>query len=109
MKNIKKPRLLRWNVTNDKDVAAKLKKDFKSGKISIEDISVIKRWTTKVEEEGPNSLWETAYWNDHPLDGEWKGYRSSSFSTRGRIVYRVIEDRIEVRVIRLTPDHDYKK
>ena len=99
----------RWNVTRESSVDAQLKADFKMKRISLEDIAVIKRWTVKVEEEGPDSLWQTTYWNDHPLDGEWQGYRSSSFSPSGRIIYRVIDDQVEVRVVRLTPDHNYRK
>jgi mRNA-degrading endonuclease YafQ of YafQ-DinJ toxin-antitoxin module len=99
----------RWKVTRAKDVDAKFAADFNAGLITTDDIVILKRWTVKVEEEGPEALCKTEYWYDHPLDGEWKNCRSSSFSNRGRIIYRVIDDQVEVRVIRITPDHNYKK
>ena len=83
--------------------------DVRAGRITKDDIDVIKRWTIKVEEEGPESLWQSEYWGDHPLSGEWQGYRSSCFSNSGRIIYRIFDDRVEVRVVRLTPDHNYRK
>ena len=99
----------RWKVTRTKEVDVKFAADFRAGLITKDDIVLLKRWTIKVEEEGPESLCKTAYWGDHPLDGEWHGFRSSCFSNRGRIIYRVIDDRVEVRVVRITPDHNYKK
>lgn len=43
--------------------------DVRAGRITKDDIDVIKRWTIKVEEEGPESLWQSEYWGDHPLSG----------------------------------------
>lgn len=102
-------RTQRWKVTRSFEVDYQLTVEFAIGIITKDDIVLLKRWTIKVEEEGPESLQKTSYWGDHALDGEWRGYRASCFSNRGRIIYRVIDDKIEVRVVRITPDHDYRK
>jgi transcriptional regulator with XRE-family HTH domain len=41
-------------------------------------------------------------WADHPLYGDWRGHRASSFSHSGRIIYKVEEHVITVTVVRIT-------
>lgn len=102
-----KPR--RWKVVTTDFVEIQLGTDFAIGLISKEDIGIIKKWVLQVEEQGPDSLWKTIGWDDHALDGNWRGYRASCFSPRGRIIYRVLKDRVEVLIARITPDHDYDR
>lgn len=109
MVSTKSPQNRRWTVVWTNEVDLRLEADFKSGRLNKEDIRLLKRWRAKVEEGGPESLRKTTYWGDHALYGEWWGYRSSCFSHRGRIIYKVINDRVEVIVVRITPDHNYKK
>lgn len=59
----------KWQVTRTPEVDKNLMADVRAGRITKDDIDVIKRWTIKVEEEGPESLWQSEYWGDHPLSG----------------------------------------
>ncbi|MCP4992627.1 MAG: type II toxin-antitoxin system mRNA interferase toxin, RelE/StbE family, partial [Gammaproteobacteria bacterium] len=45
--------------------------------------------------------------NDESLSGEWKGHRSSRLNTQYRVIYQVDQDRVLVKVMRVTP-HDYR-
>ena len=61
-------------------------------------------------ETGPEALLNRPdKWADHALTGQWSGFRSSSFGYRGRIIYKVENEIITVVVVRITPEHDYKK
>ena len=62
-----------------------------------------------MEEFGPEYIAKSSNWRDHPLKHKWSGYRASCFSLKGRIIYRIIDERtIEIcEVERITPTHDY--
>lgn len=119
-----------WTVKEDKNVGEALKKAFKAGEISLEDIEVIRVWVRQVEGFGPASLRKTwhlkeamqvldasvlsrnesdvNFWNDHELSGEWAGHRSSSFSRLGRIIYKIEDEKIKiVKVVKITATHSY--
>lgn len=118
---------MRWTINRDPSVDDSMKKDFQAGRITTEDITVIRSWMDQVEAYGPNSLrqvWTTKdvmspdvlerepcnvnLWNDHDLTGDLEGRRSSSFSRLGRIVYKIEDDKIKiVKVLKITPDHKY--
>jgi len=100
----------KWIVkAKDESIEKQYSKDFTSGKISYDDNKAIRRWFNIVEQFGPQVLYKNNYWNDHPLDGKWAGYRSSSFSKRGRIIYKVNGKIVTVVVFKITPDHNYAK
>ncbi|MEK2645185.1 hypothetical protein [Bdellovibrio sp. BCCA] len=104
-----------------------MKKDFQAGRLTTDDIIVIKEWVEQVETYGPDSLrqvWGRGdrmnpdvlnrelrivnLWNDHDLDGHLKGCRSSSFSRLGRIIYKVVDNKIQIiEILKVTPDHKY--
>lgn len=46
---------------------------------------------------------------DHELirDQKWLNHRSCSFSKSGRVIYRYTEKKIEIVIVRISPDHDY--
>ena len=118
-----------WIVKEEPSVGVELKDAFRRGEITIDDIQVIKIWTRQVEEYGPNSLSkvlnlreatqiveeilerevnEINFWNDHALVGKWNGYRSSSFSRLGRIIYKIENGEIQiVKVVKVTANHKY--
>ncbi len=118
-----------WAVKEDKNVGEALKKAFREGEVTLEDIEVIRVWVRQVEEFGPNSLCKTwnlkeaqspdesvlsregsdvNFWNDHELTKDWAGHRSSSFSKSGRIIYKVENEQIKiVRVVKITGTHSY--
>lgn len=100
---------MNWKIEYEAEVKTQLKQDFATGKLTKEDVILLKIWAKEVEEHGPEHLQKNKIWDDHPLEKEWAGYRSSCFSYSGRIIYRVEGDKIIVRVVRITPNHDYKK
>lgn len=81
----------------------------RSRKLTTEDQAVIHAWIRQVSYHGPESVRGDFKWADHALRGEWEGYRSSSFSNSGRIIYRVVEKKIVILISRITHDHDYRK
>jgi mRNA-degrading endonuclease YafQ of YafQ-DinJ toxin-antitoxin module len=100
---------LTWKVR----MTAKAEREFKrllhDGLLSREDRGVIRLWLNEMEEFGPDHVARSAFWGDHPLYGEWRGFRASCFSNSGRIIYRVQDDEIFVEVHRVTTDHNYRK
>lgn len=98
-----------WTVKMTKPAESEFKKLIKNKLISTDDLIVIKAWVNEMEEEGPEYIAKSKRWNDHPLHSEWEGFRSSSFSFSGRIIYKVNGREITVNVHRVTNDHNYKK
>lgn len=99
-----------WKVKIDDNYENELERLIDSGKLSSDDFVVIRQWIGFVEKNGPESLQNNGFWNDHELirDEKWKGCRSSSFGYSGRIIYKIVEKKILVLVLRITTDHNYK-
>ena len=93
------------NKQSERDLEALIK----SGALSEADQFVIATWTRQVMFHGPESLRIDPKWADHELYDDWRGYRSSSFSIAGRIIYRIENKTVKVKVARITDDHNYKK
>lgn len=98
-----------WVVKIEAKASDELLKAKKEKRISDEDMDVIRIWVEEIQEEGIESIKDSNFWNDHALDGKWSGYRSSSSSRLGRIIYRIEDKKIVVVVVRITTDHDYKR
>lgn len=98
-----------WKVVMEDKAEAELTKLLKDQIVTKADIKVLLRWVSQMEEFGPESVAKSSEWHDHELDREWKGYRSSAFSSSGRVIYKIIDDQIVVHVARVTADHNYKK
>lgn len=78
--------------------------------LSEDDRRTIIAWAQTVEDCGPDFLQsQPDTWADHPLFGNRRGERASSFSYSGRIFYKRNEEKRQVVVIRITPKHDYQK
>lgn len=78
--------------------------------LSYDDKLVIQTWATLVRDHGPDALIERpGMWADHALFGEWRGHRASRFSHSGRIIYKIEDRVVTVTVVRITPDHDYRR
>ena len=85
-------------------------KVLESGELTEKDLEVIHQWAKLVSEEGPAALLQSPQsWADHALYDEWKGHRASSFSYKGRIIYKVKDQIVTVTVVRITAEHDYKR
>ena len=97
-----------WIVDFSDDCMNRFKDDHAKGLFSDDDGGVIKTWVNEMETHGPEYIEKETKWGDHPLFDNWDGYRASCYSKAGRIIYKVTEGRIEIDVVRVTPDHDYK-
>src|SRR2546423_10106138 len=95
-----------WKVVITDEAA----KAFEGSTLSSADKIVIQKWAELVRDRGPSALTERpGMWADHPLYGDWRGHRASSFSHAGRIIYRVEERVVTVEVVRITTTHDYPR
>jgi len=81
----------------------------KSKKLTTADQAIIHAWIQQISAHGPESIRGNFKWADHSLQGEWAGYRSSAFSNRGRIIYRIVDKKVVIKIARITDKHDYKK
>ena len=81
----------------------------KAKKLTLEDQAIIHSWIQQISVHGPESIRGDFKWADHALHSEWAGYRSSAFSSRGRIIYRIIDKKVVIQIARITQEHDYKK
>jgi mRNA-degrading endonuclease YafQ of YafQ-DinJ toxin-antitoxin module len=79
--------------------------------LTKDDRIVIQKWAETVRDYGPDALLKNpSIWADHPLTGKWEGYRASSFSYSGRIIYRIDHEKKQVVIVaRITVDHNYKR
>lgn len=94
-------------------MTAQAEREFKEllrdGLLSRDDRGVIRLWLNEMEEFGPEHIVKSAFWGDHPLYAEWRGFRASCFSGAGRIIYRVQGEEVFVEVHRVTADHNYRR
>lgn len=98
--------MAKWKV-HITDEAAKV---FESKALTTDDKIVIQKWAELVRDQGPEALAKRpGMWADHPLYGEWRGHRASSFSNSGRIIYKIEGQVVTVSVVRITTDHDYRR
>ncbi len=99
-----------WKVEFESSKVEKEIEDLiKSKKLSIEDRTIIAVWIRQISEEGPESIQNEKRWDDHELYDNWKGHRSSCFSSSGRIIYKIEDQIIKILIARITPDHNYKR
>ena len=99
-----------WSVEFEDDLVwSKVHSLLKARSLTQDDIKIIKRWVDIIEKEGFEEIKNSTYWHEHALDGDLRGFRSSAFSNRGRIIYKIIDDKLIVSVVKITPDHDYKR
>jgi len=76
-------------------------------KIPSEILRRYEKWKDIVRISGPQGLRLIRGFNDEALSGNWEGYRSSRLNLQYRVIYKVEQERILVKVMRLTP-HDYR-
>ncbi|MBT5032298.1 MAG: type II toxin-antitoxin system mRNA interferase toxin, RelE/StbE family [Proteobacteria bacterium] len=65
-------------------------------------------WKDIVSVSGPEGLKLIRSFNDEPLRGDWKGYRSSRLSLKYRIIYKIVRNEVLVQVVNITA-HDYRR
>lgn len=99
-----------WQVKITAKASQDIARMVNDGILTDDDRIVIRQWAQSIIDHGPESICvEGSVWKDHELSGEWAGHRASSFSTRGRIIYKVEDKLVRVMVVRITAIHDYRK
>lgn len=94
----------------ENNAAEEFQKHIDDGSITKEDLEVIRAWMNEIQNgHYEDRILNSKYWNDHALDGEWKGHRSSSFGFKGRIIYKEENGKLVIIVVRITPSHDYSR
>ncbi len=99
-----------WKVLFTARCEKEIKELLKQGLLTEDDKRVISIWIKQVKKHGPDLLRQErnqSNWNDHDLDRKWSGYRASSYSFSGRIIYKVENKIVTVIVVRVTSDHNY--
>ena len=66
------------------------------------------KWKDVVTISGPKGLKQIKGFHDEALRGEWKGYRSSRLNIQYRIIYKIENEQLYVKVIKVTA-HDYRR
>ncbi len=66
------------------------------------------KWKDIVVISGPAGLKQIKGFNDEPLQGKWKGYRSSRLNIQYRIIYKIENEELFVKVVKVTA-HDYRR
>lgn len=78
--------------------------------LTDEDKISLRYWISYVERNGIMAAQANPSFRDHGLVGEWCGYRAASFGFSARVIYRVVDSRIEiVEIERITTTHNYKR
>ena len=82
--------------------------DKQLAKLPTEILKRYEKWKDIAEVSGPQGLMAVRGFRDEALSGEWSGYRSSRLNQQYRVIYRVQDDRLEIRVVEVVP-HDYRR
>lgn len=96
-----------YKVILTKKCSNELLKQKKSGDLSNDDLILIRTWISEMVNFGPDYIESCGHWNDHELKGDRAGQRSSSFSSSGRIIYKIKNNKIEISIVKITTDHNY--
>jgi len=76
-------------------------------KIPSEILRRYEKWKDIVRISGPHGLRLIRGFNDEALSGNWEGHRSSRLNLKYRVIYQIDQEKIFVKVMRVTP-HDYR-
>ena len=74
-------------------------------------VDILKRyekWKDIVVLSGSAGLKLIKGFNDEPLKGEWKGFRSSRLNIQYRVIYKTENQELYVKVVKVT-EHDYRR
>ena len=91
-----------WDIYEHKKATKQLKK------IPVEILMRYEKWKDIVAISGPEGLKLIKGFNDEPLSGEWEGHRSSRLNIQYRVIYKIENEELCVKVFRLTA-HDYRR
>jgi len=91
-----------WEIYEHRKIAKLLKF------LPIDILKRYEKWKDIIIISGPKGLRLIKGFQDESLKGKLKGNRSSRLGKKYHIIYKVIESRVLVQVVDLTP-HDYRK
>lgn len=77
-------------------------------KLPLEILKRYEKWKDIVRISGPAGLRLIKGFHDEALKGQWSGFRSSRFGLQYRLIYRIEERVLYVKVIDIT-SHDYRR
>ncbi|HDD62376.1 MAG TPA: type II toxin-antitoxin system mRNA interferase toxin, RelE/StbE family [Chloroflexi bacterium] len=91
-----------WEIYEHKSLVRKL------GRIPVEILKRYEKWKDIVAISGPQGLRLIKGFHDEDLKGQWRGFRSSRLSKQYRLIYKIENKKLYVKVIDITP-HDYRR
>jgi addiction module RelE/StbE family toxin len=91
-----------WKIYEHKNALKGLKS------LPVDILKRYEKWKDIVTISGPNGLKQIKGFNDEPLQGKWKGHRSSRLNIQYRIIYKLDGEQLLVQVVKVTP-HDYRR
>ncbi len=91
-----------WEIYEHKKVTKQL------NSLQLKILKRYEKWKDIVAISGSSGLKQIKGFNDEPLHGEWKGYRSSRLNLQYRVIYKIDNEQFLVYVINVTP-HDYRR
>ncbi|MBT3877946.1 MAG: type II toxin-antitoxin system mRNA interferase toxin, RelE/StbE family [Candidatus Scalindua sp.] len=91
-----------WEIFEHSSLVRKLPK------IPSEVLKRYEKWKDIVTISGPEGLRLIKGFHDESLRGQWRGFRSSRLGKQYRIIYKIENKKLYVKVINITP-HDYRR
>ena len=91
-----------WEIYENNSLVKKFRK------IPNEVLKRYEKWKDIVVISGPEGLRLIKGFHDEALKGQWKGYRSSGLGKQYRLIYKIEDKKLYVKVIDITP-HDYRR
>ena len=91
-----------WEIYEHKSALKGLKS------LPVDILKRYEKWKDIVVISGPAGLKQIKGFNDEALRGDWKGYRSSRLNIQYRIIYKIENEQLFVKVIKVTA-HDYPR
>ncbi|MBT7592944.1 MAG: type II toxin-antitoxin system mRNA interferase toxin, RelE/StbE family [Candidatus Scalindua sp.] len=91
-----------WEIFEHSSLVRKLPK------IPNEVLKRYEKWKDIVAISGPEGLRLIKGFHDESLRGQWRGFRSSRLGKQYRIIYKIENKKLYVKVINITP-HDYRR
>ena len=91
-----------WEIFEHSSLVRKLPK------MPNEVLKRYEKWTDIVAISGPEGLRLIKGFHDESLRGQWRGFRSSRLGKQYRIIYKIENKKLYVKVINITP-HDYRR
>ena len=95
----------------NESIQDKLDEDIRIGFFDREVRDLIAFWLIEITEIGYEEYIKSPLargFNDHALRGKRQGERAIHLNTKGgRLIYKYYKNKVIVKVIKITPDHDY--